>query len=388
MKENTDKINYQTQTIQTSNTIINLNTNNNLNKFPQDNISIKEQKKEEKNEKQNLLYEKKDITPWKLYYHISGKIEIFLMILGSISTIGAGCSNSLISLLIGNTINDFIDTNEINNTPDKEYDELMEKIEPSINNIIKNFIIFGICMFICNFIMMFTWSYTSLRQMHWLKVNYFSIILKQEQGWFDENNSFEFSTKVQAQIEQIEMGVGDRFGQVILLSSEFISGIIIGFISSWKMTLIFCCCAPIILSSFTIMFICMKKYIIKSRKTYEKAGGIAEELLYNIKTVTSFVNFDYELNRFGNLIDEVKKYDIKKSFILGTSFGLMIFGTFFGFGIALIYARKIISEHVNSDKKDINVGDVLKVIFAVKGSIFALGGMGSDIEAIKIACIA
>jgi hypothetical protein len=37
--------------------------------------------------------------------------------------------------------------------------------------------------------------------MHWMKINYFSLILKQEQGWFDENNAFEFATKVQAQLE-------------------------------------------------------------------------------------------------------------------------------------------------------------------------------------------
>ena len=35
----------------------------------------------------------------------------------------------------------------------------------------------------------------------------------------------------------------------------------------------------------------LKSSIILSRKTYEKAGGVAEEILYNIKTVSSFVNF-------------------------------------------------------------------------------------------------
>ena len=65
-----------------------------------------------------------------------------------------------------------------------------------------------------------------------MKINYFYLILRQEQGWFDENNAFEFATKVQAQLEQIEMGVGDRFGQIILMLSELVSGFIIGFISS------------------------------------------------------------------------------------------------------------------------------------------------------------
>ena len=46
------------------------------------------------------------------------------------------------------------------------------------------------------------------RDIHHLKFKYFSIILGQEQGWFDKNNAFEFATKVQAQLEQVEMGIG------------------------------------------------------------------------------------------------------------------------------------------------------------------------------------
>ena len=186
------------------------------------------------------------------------------------------------------------------------------------------------------------------------------------------------------------MGVGDRFGQIILMLSELVSGFIIGFISSWKLTLVLLCCAPFIVGSFFIMVFCMEGIMVLSRKTYEKAGGIAEELLYNIKTVTSFVNFDYELKRFGKLVDEVERYDIKKSLYLGFSIGTMIFGIFFGFTITLLYARTLIS---NKDKnsntgKSFSAGDVLKVLFAVIGAIFAIGGISPNIQIIKESCIA
>ena len=59
------------------------------------------------------------------------------------------------------------------------------------------------------------------------------------------------------------------------------------------------------------MGVCMEGVMVNSRKTYERAGGIAEELLYNIKTVTTFVNFDFELQRFGELVDEVEKLEKK-----------------------------------------------------------------------------
>jgi len=359
--------------------------------LPREKEPLNKEKDEEKGEaEQNLMFGVKRISPFYLYCHISGNFEIFLMILGTIFTIGAGCSGALISLLLGDTINDFTSTSEIEDLPDDEYKAIMDKVEPSINDMAKKFLIIGALMFVCNFFMMFCWAYSSLRQMHWMKINYFSLILKQEQGWFDENNAFEFATKVQAQLEQIEMGVGDRFGQIILMSAELISGFVIGFIASWKLTLVLLCCAPFIVGSFLAMNYWMEGAMILSRKTYEKAGGIAEELLYNIKTVTSFVNFDFELQRFGKYVDEVEKYDIKKSLILGISVGTMIFGIFFGFSITLLYARKLVADRdINSNTgKPFTAGDVIKVLFAVIGAIFAVGGISPNIQIIKESCIA
>ena len=114
--------------------------------------------------------------------------------------------------------------------------------------------------------------------MHKLKEKYFATILKQEQGWFDANNAFEFATKVQAQIEQVELGVGERFGQILQMISQLISGLVIAFTSSWKLTLVMLCVAPFIIITVLVLVTALKKGIILSRKTYEKAGGIAEEV--------------------------------------------------------------------------------------------------------------
>ena len=386
-----DEFNSQIINVDNSHQSLNLNTELDFINLPREKEPLNKEKEEEKGEaEQNLMFGVKRISPFRLYCHISGNFEIFLMILGAIFTIGAGCSGALISLLLGDTINDFTSTSEIEDLPDDEYKAIMDKVEPSINDMAKKFLIIGAIMFVCNFFMMFSWAYSSLRQMHWMKINYFSLILKQEQGWFDENNAFEFATKVQAQLEQIEMGVGDRFGQIILMSAELISGFVVGFIASWKLTLVLLCCAPFIVGSFFVMNYWMEGAMILSRKTYEKAGGIAEELLYNIKTVTSFVNFDFELQRFGKYVDEVEKYDIRKSLILGLSVGTMIFGIFFGFSITLLYARKLVADRdINSNTgKPFNAGDVIKVLFAVIGAIFAVGGISPNIQIIKESCIA
>ena len=141
------------------------------------------------------------------------------------------------------------------------------------------------------------------------------------------------------------------------------------------------------------MGVCMEGVMVNSRKTYERAGGIAEELLYNIKTVTTFVNFDFELQRFGELVDEVEKLEKKKSLISGIAVGIIIFGIFFGYTFTLLYARNILCEHNESNyepykEPDFTVGEVQKVLICVVGSIAAIGEMAPNIQIIKESCVA
>ena len=363
---------------------------------------VEEEKDKKKgNFEDNLIFKKKSISIFHLYCNISGVIEIILTIIAILATIVAGCSNASIALLIGESTNDFTmgaALEEIGKYMPEElyaliYDFAMELIEPEINNKIKIFLIIGAVMFLANFIMMFLWSYTALRQMHWMKINYFRLILAQEQGWFDENNAYEFATKVQAQLEQVEMGVGDKLGQLIMIFVELVSGFGVAFYTSWKLTLVLLSCIPFITLGAIMMGKCLEGVMLDSRKIFEKAGGIAEELLYNIKTVTTFVNFDFELKRFGDLIDEVEKLEQKKSFISGISVGIIIFGIFFGYTFTLLYARKILTENNEYDyerykEPDFTIGDVQKVLICVVGAIIAIGEMSPNIQVIKASCVA
>ena len=176
---------------------------------------IKDEKEVEE-EKKLLIYSAKSVSIFKIICHLSGKLEIFFIIMGTLCTFFSGCTNSIWSILAGNTINEL--TNIIG----------LEQLDED---------------------MMFLWGYSALRQMNTLKMKYFELILNQEQSWFDENNAFEFSTKIQTQLEQIEMGLGDRFSQIILMFAEIISGFAVGFMTSWKLTLIICSSFPIIIIS-------------------------------------------------------------------------------------------------------------------------------------------
>ena len=287
------------------------------------------------------------------------------------------------------TIDDASSSQDINPAlmSEIELDEFFDVFQNNIDKMSKKFIYIGIGMFFANFLANFCWTYAGLRMVFHLKENYFSIILKQEQGWFDENNAYEFATKVQAQIEQVDLGVGDKLGTILQCIAQLITGLIIAFITSWKLTLVMLTVSPCIIGAVCYLITALKNSIILGRKTYEKAGGVAEEMLYNIKTVASFANFDFENKRFGQYIDKCHSLDREKAIKLGGSIGVIIFFLNFTFFIAVLYGKKLIVDGMGKNNR-LTAGDVMTVIFSTLMAIMSIGGIAPNLKSIQEACTA
>ena len=377
---------------------------------------------EEEVKKTNLVFDEKDVSPFKLYFHLSGPCEIILMLLGTICALGAGVAAPLMCYLFGDMANDFsevnIDENQMDlleqlvscktreeamalagNSPDRAWSyaiiyeratTLFNTFDDNVDSLVRKLLIIGAAMFVAFGGQKFFWCYAGMRQMHHLKEKYFAVILRQEQGWFDANNAYEFSTKVQAQFEQIALGVGEKFGLLLQAISQIICGLIIAFYKSWLLTLVMIAISPTIFACVVFLVCLIRKPMIGSRKTYEKAGGAAEEMLYNIKTVASFSNYEFEINRFNRLINLVHYFDRKKAFILGFSIGAALFFIYLTFFVATVYARKLIGDDVWNDNSDspFSLGDTVTVVFSTLVAILSIGFTAPNLKIIQESAIA
>ena len=91
-------------------------------------------------------------------------------------------------------------------------------------------------------------------------------------AYFDQNNSFELVTKVQTQIENIECGLGDKFGFVIQKIFTVISGLVISFLVNFKLSLIIFTLSPITIFLIFYFTSTLKKSAKIVKSAYEKAG--------------------------------------------------------------------------------------------------------------------
>ena len=333
---------------------------------------------------ESLLKKKqKKSTPsiWRLLMHLSGKKEMILMILGTSGSILSAISGPIMSYNFGGAINNFSELREI-----EDIDLNSEKIisfTNSIDKTIKRYLILGSILFISHFLQAFGWQYSAFRQIHRFKEHYFFIIMSQEQAYFDNNNSFELVTKVQMQLQQIELGLGDKFGFVIQKIFNVITGFTISFLVNWKLSLIVLTVAPLTLFLIFYFTSVVKNASKISKKAYQKAGGIAEEMLYNIQTIYSFLNLDFETQRFNRNIDEVYKCEKDKALKAGLSQSIMGLSSYISFSVAIFFGKKIIiNNKINNIEYGLRVGDILIVILSMSTAVWSFRSIAPNLKII------
>ena len=335
---------------------------------------------DKKQEEKKKLYigSGKPVGIFDLYFKFSTKTDYILIFLAMLGSLGSGVAMPLFSILFGGTISEYGPKNDA------------KSLEDSINSMVIKFLLVGLGMFVANFMNSSLWIYTSIKNLTILKKEYFKVIMNQEQGWFDQNNPFEFSTLVQTQIKTIEAGLGDKLGNVLMSFSMFVSGLIVAFTTSWKLTLVLFSVLPLMIIGAMFLTKAVQGGAKNASDAYAKAGGVSEEVLYQIKTVASFANFDYETERYDKLVNLSKNISITNGLKSGFGIGFIFLVLYGAYCLAVWYGSTLIFNGAinNNSNKPFSGGDVLTVLLSTIMAGFSLGGSAPNIKAIFEAKIA
>ena len=338
--------------------------------------------------KNQSLFKRQKVSIIQFHLHFMEGIDwlfLFLAIIGI-------CIGALASPILS-YLNAIIFTNVGNTSENRENltaEEIMKlNVKDQMNSNIKKQLIFGSIELVGNIMGYGFFGLLSKRCIYNFKKKYFTAILSQEQAWFDSANIFEFATKMQSQLEYIELGIGNRLGNILMDIFIGISAFIFAFFGSWKLSLVLLSFSPLSI----IISIIFNRINVEGNtlvlETWEFAGGIAEEILYNIRTVASFANFDYELKRFyedSRLSNEIELIVNCRTKFLSAVFviidGLVIF-------IGIIYGRSLIGKDYNSFKgRDLTGGDVSLTFTNMSTFISSIGKYTNSLQYIQLALAA
>ena len=109
------------------------------------------------------------------------------MICATIASIGNGVAQPVSFIIFGRLIEKFINFG----SADRELN-----IEDEMKVFAVYYVIIAVGMFICSFLQAGLWSLTATRQIRKIRIHFFHSILKQDIGWFDENESGGLTTRL------------------------------------------------------------------------------------------------------------------------------------------------------------------------------------------------
>ena len=122
-------------------------------------------------------------------------------------------------------------------------------------------------------------------------------------------------------INEIQGGISEKAGIVVRFVSMFCAAMAIGFAYSWQLALVILAVVPLVAASGAAMGRVISAYSERGQEAYAKAGGVADEVLGNVRTVVAFGAEDRATELYKAQLQDALFTGIKKAHFAGIGIG-------------------------------------------------------------------
>ncbi|KAI7741403.1 hypothetical protein M8C21_000863 [Ambrosia artemisiifolia] len=188
------------------------------------------------------------------------------------------------------------------------------------------------------------WMYTGERQVSTLRKRYLEAVLKQDVGFYDTDaRTGDIVFGISTDTLLVQDAISEKVGNFIHYLSTFLAGLVVGFVSAWKLALLSIAVIPGIAFAGGLYAYTLTGLTSKSRESYANAGIIAEEAIAQVRTVYSYVGETKALNSYSDAIQHTLKLGYKagmaKGLGLGCTYGIACMSWALVFWYAGVFIR-------------------------------------------------
>lgn len=212
-----------------------------------------------------------------------------------------------------------------------------------------------------------------------LRRKFFDSLLRQDCDFYDDRQAGALTQLVISDINLIQGGIGDKLATALQYMTNFVVGLIIGFIYGWRLTLLILACCPVLLLAGTVFGNASAEASSGGLGAYAEAGGVSTEVLSLIRTVTAFSGQEEEARRYEKKLDKAYKSSCKAAINSGIGLGLAMCVIFCMYGLAFWVGSILVRNG------DMSAGDVLLTFLAVTLGASNLGAAGPTFKSFGLA---
>jgi ABC-type multidrug transport system fused ATPase/permease subunit len=333
--------------------------------------SIVSSSMDQKQQDDSKTKKKKEVVPiWRLFQFAS-KVDLLLIAIAACCSCTTGAIQPISILFFGNvlkSLGEAIISNE----------NVVDKVLP----IILLYVYLGTGIMVAAYISNCLWILTGENQARRIRQLYVHSILRQDMSWFDRSEEGSLTTRLAVDIQLIQDGISERFGQFLMCFAQFAAGCTVAFSKGWKLSIVMIAVTPALACTGGVMGILLTKYTVETQNAYADAGSISEQVFAGIRTVYSFSLQQRFSKRYDDKLENAMRAGIKRGIILGIGLGTFMFCLFAMYGLSFWYGSGLVRDHI------MDGSTVLVVFLAMMQGEFSLLQLPTNLAAVSSASAA
>ncbi|ESZ90236.1 ABC multidrug transporter Mdr1 [Sclerotinia borealis F-4128] len=304
-------------------------------------------------------------------YRFSTTNDILIMVVSAICSIAAGAALPLMTVIFGQLAGTFADY-FAGSTSKADFDH-------TINHMVLYFIYLAIAEFITIYISTVGFIYVGEHISGKIRAQYLAACLRMNIGFYDKLGSGEITTRITADTNLVQDGISEKVGLTINALATFFTAFVIGFIKSWKLTLIL----TSTVAAITVIMGGGSRWIVKYSKqslgSYAIGGSIAEEVISSIRNATAFGTQDKLARQYDKHLADAEKYGFRTKFTLAIMVGGMFLIIYLNYGLAFWMGSRFLVDG------SISLSHILTILMSIMIGAFAFGNVAPNAQAFTTA---
>ncbi|XP_019190949.1 PREDICTED: ABC transporter B family member 10-like isoform X2 [Ipomoea nil] len=220
------------------------------------------------------------------------------------------------------------------------------------------------------------WMHTGERQAAKMRMAYLRSMLNQDISLFDtEASTGEVISAITTDIIVVQDAISEKVGNFMHYISRFIAGFTIGFIRLWQISLVTLSIVPLIALAGGVYAFVATGLIARVRKSYVRAGEIAQEVVGNVRTVQAFTGEEKAVKSYTEALLNTYKYGKKAGLAKGLGLGTLHCVLFLSWSLLVWFTSIVVHKNIA------NGGDSFTTMLNVVIAGLSLGQAAPDVSA-------
>ena len=233
------------------------------------------------------------------------------------------------------------------------------------------FVYIAIAEFVAIYVATVTFIYTGEHMSRKIREQYLAAILRQNIGFFDKLGAGEITTRITADTNLIQEALSEKIALTLTGLATFFTAFIIGFVESWRLTLILVSVVFAIVFSMGFFSSFIVKWNKKALDAYAEGGTVAEEVLSSVRNATAFSTQDKLAKQYDVYLSSAEYWGVRYKSILGVMIGIMMFIVYCNYALAFWQG----SRYLVAGTDGITLGKITTIILAILIGSFQLGNV-------------